>query len=183
MNTPVISREDILRAARELALAPGAGALSMRAVAQRCGIAVGSVYNYFPTKADLTIAVVSQVWQEIFHPCLCGGPEGDLLGLTARLAEGIRRAAAAYPGFFARHMTVIADKAAGRAAMREYSVHVEKALLQALLSDPAVRRDVWDDRFTPQVFASFVFDQLRADLLRGTDCSAFLEALIRRAVC
>lgn len=73
MNTPVISREDILRAARELALAPGAGALSMRAVAQRCGIAVGSVYNYFPTKADLTIAVVSQVWQEIFHPACAAG--------------------------------------------------------------------------------------------------------------
>ena len=69
MNTVVTSREQILAAARELALS--GGELSMRAVAARCGIAVGSIYNYYPTKADLTIAVVAEVWQEIFHPGLC----------------------------------------------------------------------------------------------------------------
>ena len=48
MNKVVTSKEEILAASRELVLEKGIMSLSMRSVAEACGVAVGSIYNYFP---------------------------------------------------------------------------------------------------------------------------------------
>ena len=45
MNTVVTSREDILKASRELIQRQGWQGLSIRAVAAACGVSVGSIYN------------------------------------------------------------------------------------------------------------------------------------------
>lgn len=66
MNTVVTSREEILRAAGEMVKVVKGDGVSMRGIARECGIAVGSIYNYFPTKNDLMIAVVVEMWKEIF---------------------------------------------------------------------------------------------------------------------
>lgn len=61
MNTVVTSREDILKASRELIQRQGWQGLSIRAVAAACGVSVGSIYNYFDSKADLVGAAVESV--------------------------------------------------------------------------------------------------------------------------
>lgn len=182
MNTIVTSREEILKAARKLAITQGTPSLSMRAVAQSCGIAVGSIYNYFPTKADLTIAVVAEVWREIFHPLLCTGREESFLSLVDRLTESIRQGISAYPGFFAGHSIMVEDKEKGRAAMGAYFSHMSGALLSALRNDPGVRRDSFDSGLTAEDFVEFVLDFLRTDLLFGRERGALLRELIVRVV-
>ena len=59
MNKTVTSKEDILSVSRELAAEKGIQEINMRSVAARCGVAVGSVYNYFSSKNDLMIAVIA----------------------------------------------------------------------------------------------------------------------------
>lgn len=39
----------------------------MRTVAKECDIALGTIYNYFPTKMDLIIAIVESFWAECFR--------------------------------------------------------------------------------------------------------------------
>ncbi len=46
-------RERLLRAARELVARGGYGAARVNAVARRAGVATGTVYRYFPSKAEL----------------------------------------------------------------------------------------------------------------------------------
>ena len=58
MNKVVTSKEEILAASRELVLEKGIMSLSMRSVAEACGVAVGSIYNYFPSKAELLSALL-----------------------------------------------------------------------------------------------------------------------------
>src|SRR3954453_22031904 len=48
----------ILDAARDLAAEGGMAAVQISAVAQRAGIAAGTVYRYFPSKAELFAALV-----------------------------------------------------------------------------------------------------------------------------
>lgn len=67
MNTVVTSKEQILKASRELIRREGWSAVNIRSVAAGCGVSVGSIYNYFDSKADLIGAVVESVWCEIFH--------------------------------------------------------------------------------------------------------------------
>lgn len=73
----------------------GAGALSIRAVAAACGVAVGTVYNSYPTKSDLVNDVVGRFWQRAFSDRMgavtAGGvadlEEGDA-GTTAHADTG-----------------------------------------------------------------------------------------------
>jgi len=51
-------RENILACAKKEMLAQGFDALNIRNVARGCGIAVGTVYNYFPSKDMLAAAVM-----------------------------------------------------------------------------------------------------------------------------
>jgi len=57
MPKQVIDRESLVSQAYAIASRDGISSLSVRKLASACGIAVGSVYGYFPTKADLTAAV------------------------------------------------------------------------------------------------------------------------------
>jgi AcrR family transcriptional regulator len=51
----------IIAAAREAASEGGMGAVQIAAVAQRAGIAAGTVYRYFPGKTDLVAALVQEI--------------------------------------------------------------------------------------------------------------------------
>lgn len=66
MNTVVTSKEEILKTSREQIQAQGWSAVSIRAVAAACGVSVGSIYNYFDSKAALVGATVESVWCEFF---------------------------------------------------------------------------------------------------------------------
>lgn len=50
LNKTVTSREAILAASQKLVMEKGLQAVNMRTVASVCGVAVGSVYNYFPQR-------------------------------------------------------------------------------------------------------------------------------------
>lgn len=67
MNTVVTSKEEILRVSRALIQEQGWAALNIRSVAAACGVSVGSIYNYFNSKAELVGETVESVWHEIFH--------------------------------------------------------------------------------------------------------------------
>ena len=49
-----------------LALKEGLDSINMRKVASEGGIALGTIYNYFPGKADLTYAIMNAFWNEAF---------------------------------------------------------------------------------------------------------------------
>ena len=67
MNTVVTSKDEILKTSRELIRSQGWSAISIRSVAAACGVSVGSIYNYFDSKAELVGATVESVWCEIFR--------------------------------------------------------------------------------------------------------------------
>ena len=62
-----ISKEKILIFSREIVAEEGLNALSIRKLASRCDLAVGSIYNYFPSKDDLLIETIESVWEDIFR--------------------------------------------------------------------------------------------------------------------
>lgn len=66
MNTVVTSKEEILKNSRVLIQQQGWSAVSIRSVAAACGVSVGSIYNYFDSKADLMGATIESVWQGNF---------------------------------------------------------------------------------------------------------------------
>jgi AcrR family transcriptional regulator len=53
-------RKRIVAAAAALASRGGVEAMQMRTVAERAGVALGTLYRYFPSKMDLVVAVVAE---------------------------------------------------------------------------------------------------------------------------
>jgi AcrR family transcriptional regulator len=60
-------REHILESARRQLTEKGFSGLSLRGVASDCGIAVGTTYNYFSSKADLASAVMKDDWDHVLE--------------------------------------------------------------------------------------------------------------------
>ena len=67
MNKTVTSRAELLAAAKHIVYQEGLDQLNIRRLAKECGIALGSVYNYFPSKSDLIFGVIEDFWTHMFH--------------------------------------------------------------------------------------------------------------------
>lgn len=59
-------REIILDQARDIVVNEGFGNLTIRRVSKNTGIAVGTIYNYFPTKDDLILQLMEDYWYSYF---------------------------------------------------------------------------------------------------------------------
>lgn len=63
-NKAIISKDNILEVAFAIASEKGLVDLGIREVADACSVSVGSVYNYFPSKAHLISEVVGRYWEQ-----------------------------------------------------------------------------------------------------------------------
>lgn len=59
-------QEKIFESAKELFYKDGYEGVDMKAIAKKCGIAVGTLYNYYPNKDALYIEVFEKSWQSTF---------------------------------------------------------------------------------------------------------------------
>lgn len=171
MNTIVTSREQILSSALEMARESGLTALDMRGLAARCGVAVGSLYNYFPSKSALMAAVVGEIWRGILPPAP-DQPRGDFIGALERLYEGALRGSDEYPALFTAHARMFtgSGRDTGRQAMNDMIGEIRRVLERELSADERVRADAFGDDLTREQFVAFVMDSLTA-MLR-CDCAS-----------
>ena len=103
MNTIVTSREEILKASRELIRQEGWSAISIRSVAAACGVSVGSIYNYFDSKTELVGATVESVWEEIFHRPENADMFQNIVSCITWMFERMAYGSRQYPGFLTLH--------------------------------------------------------------------------------
>lgn len=66
MKPQATSTQQILQACRQIVRAQGLGSISIRSAAAASGVAVGTIYHYFPSKEALLLAVTADVWSQIF---------------------------------------------------------------------------------------------------------------------
>lgn len=55
-------QENILKCGREILLTEGYAELTMRKIAAKCGIAVGTIYRYYESKEYLSAAIMLEDW-------------------------------------------------------------------------------------------------------------------------
>ena len=99
-RTPHIARKQaarhqaILAAARAVATEGGMAAVQVAAVAERAGIATGTVYRYFPSKAELVTALVGVTAEREIAAISKAGKAapGPLSALAAAIATFATRA-------------------------------------------------------------------------------------------
>jgi AcrR family transcriptional regulator len=82
-------RRDILDSAAALFKRDGFAAASIEQIAERAALSAGTVYNYFPSKADLLLALVALDGQEVraAGAALVAAPPTDPVKAVCRLLE------------------------------------------------------------------------------------------------
>ena len=92
-------REAILAAAYDTLAEKGIAAVQIAPIAERAGIACGTVYRYFPSKAELVAAVVTTLCEQEIAALAeaAAAAPGPLSALAAAVATFARRAIARRP--------------------------------------------------------------------------------------
>lgn len=184
MNQAATSKDKILDASNRIVAQQGITAVNMRTVATECGVAVGCIYNYFPSKSDLMNATIEKIWLDIFHM-----NKGDMqfdrfIDALAWLFQRIQQGSLKYPDFFSMHALNLSTKkhTTGKIMMDRYLHHVNIELVHILLIDKNVREDVFNEALTPKHFVDYVMSLLISKLLRKDEEYASLLKLIENCI-
>lgn len=183
MNPAVTSKEQILSVCREIIAGEGVSALSMRAVAERCHVALGSLYNYFPSKDDLLTAAVESVWEDIFRQAQ-PEPGMSFPDYVVWLFDALRGGAGPYGSFLTAHALSLSGGAKDRARgmMAQVIGRLRGELLEVLAHDPHVRAGAFGEVLRADDFVDFVLSSLLTLLMRESDSCAVLAEMIRRTI-
>ena len=106
----------------------GYGNLTIRSIASACGVGVGTVYNYFPSKDDLVAAYLLEDWNGCVAAIAAAGTDSDSPGPVVRCIHDQLLA------FAHRHQAIFRDAAASAAFAGSFSRY--HALLRSQLAAP-----------------------------------------------
>lgn len=168
MNHRVISKEQILEKAMEIALREGVDRVSIRKLAAACGIAVGSVYNYYPNKEALIAAVAERFWSGILAD-----------------QEKLYRKGISFTVFLEQYYSFLYGRLAQydkswlmQISGRESEKSVIRMLKSVLLEDRRVNGSIWNMELNEDAFCQYVVTNLMALLQVGeSNCRFFLFLL------
>ena len=181
MNPPNTSRGEIMRVSRKIVSEKGLPALNMRTLAKECGIALGTLYNYYSDKDELVVAAIESVWQDILEK---RAPDSGVrfsqyvTQIYARILSGLTD----YPDFFAAHSISVAGSAKGKArgTMERCFGKIRGELHAALLADKNVDRSIFSETFREEDLIEHILDTITISIINGKpDCATLTEILDR----
>jgi AcrR family transcriptional regulator len=168
MNHRVTSREQILEKTMEIAIREGVDHVSIRKLSTACGIAIGSIYNYFPNKESLIAAVAEQFWSKILADQEMLYRSG--MGFTDFLEQ--------YYLFLYGRLAVYDKSWLLEINGRESEKSAIRMLKDVLQKDTRIRGSIWNMELNEDAFCSYVMTNLMALLRAGeNNCRFFLFLL------
>jgi len=183
VNKIITSREAILKVAKEIAYKDGISKINIRGVASACGVSVGSIYNYFPTKGDLVIAVIEEFWKSIFERGMCNNHNEVCF---IQFFEEIYMRFYDYLKIFKEDMlnqiSLLSkvEKAKGRQVESQYLKGIKGVMLYHLEKDKGINKDIWTEDFTKERVVAFVFQNMIAMLKSNEGDVSFFKEILRK---
>lgn len=151
-------RDTLLNLARSIADTDGIDAVNIRTIAQRAGIATGTMYNYFSNKDEILLALTEEYWMQtlleigtiISTDSFCEQLKEIFVLLRERIDQSTGKLMNNLGGL----------EALGQTRMVSMQSALEVSLIQRMEQDPEIREDIWNEQFTKQQFARFVMGNM-----------------------
>lgn len=182
MNRSATSKELLLKTATEIAYHEGISKLSIRRVAAESGIAIGTVYNYYPAKSDLILAVMEDFWRRVFHRSRFDVESCDFLDSYKQVFYSLKENLAAFEHSFLKDADSLSrmDSIKGKEMEQMYLSHMKEGMHRILLRDMAVRNDAFSDNFTSKALIDFSFSNLISLLRSGEEDCEYVLLVLRK---
>lgn len=184
LNTGITSKEAILKVCRDIVASKGLAAVSMRSVADKSQIALGTLYNYYDNKDELLLATVEYIWKDIFHMDSGCSKEQSFSSYVEYIFECVQAGAKHYPDFFTAHSINIAksQKEKAKSIMGNCFKHIKESMLEVLKADSNVSGDAFSSSFERSEFIDFVLENLLMLLVQGKKSCGMLTEIIQRTI-
>lgn len=185
MKKRVISKEYLLEIAHTIALEQGPESLSIRNVAKKANVSIGSVYNYFESKEDLTKNLITNIWEIYYQSILneCTGIKSYTRFLDIAYASLYNLTQDMY-SIFDFHLKNSSE--AERASAFEFHNHQIKTLNTLFHSmmkdDPNIRKDTWSEDFKEESFNLFVVKNYFTAIKNSEPNVNFLIKLVEKII-
>ena len=181
MNKSVTSKEELLKAAKDIAYNEGIDKINIRNVAKRCNVSIGAIYNYFPTKADLVLSVVEDFWNYtwIQKDSYAKDDEKFTVFFERYFKTLLKRLFQFENDWLAKiSMLSVQEKEKGIQLEEKCFEHIKHHLFDGIEKDRFIHNDLWNDDFTKDDFVDFVFLNMMSMLRYGKkECKFFLAIL------
>ena len=184
MNKSATSKELLLETAKEIAYREGISKLSIRRVAADSGIAIGTVYNYYPAKSDLVLAVMEDFWRSVFHRSRFDIESCDFQESFYQLFTSLRENLSRFEACFLKEINRygLSDSPKGKELGLLYLAHMKEGMLRILLRDTSVRMDAFSEDFSAKAFIDFAFSNLMILLQTEEKSCEFVQLVFHKLI-
>lgn len=184
MASPIISKESILKVAKEIVSTEGLNALNIRKVARESGIAIGSVYYYFPSKDELLIEVIENVWEDIFRIDEMDYEEISFVDFIEKIFNHTEEGIEKYPNFFSIHSVAFKAQNTNKAkgSMRKFIDKFKDNLLISIENDEDINQNAFNSDFTKEQLIEFILTGLMSIVLQKNYDTKTLVYMIKKTI-
>ncbi|MEG7531770.1 MAG: TetR/AcrR family transcriptional regulator [Hungatella sp.] len=182
MNKSATSKEILLQIAREIAYREGISKLSIRRLAADSQVAIGTVYNYYPSKSDLVAAVLEDFWRNVFHGDHFDTESDDFIKSFEEIYQRLKVNLALFHKEFLDDLISMekADRLNSRQTEQLYMEHMKSGMVRILKRDGRISPRAFAEDFTEKQFVDFAFSNMECLLHEeATDCAYFKQVLER----
>lgn len=173
-------RDTLLELCREAVDSGGREAVSIRSLAQKAGVAPGTVYNYFSNKDDILLALTEEYWRQALEEMELALSPGSFSKQLEEIFFFLRRRLHRSAGALMNSLGNV--EAAGQARMAAMQESLGKILLTRLERDPRIREDIWAEDFSKTEFIRFVLTHMMALWREEAPDPALFFTLVRRTL-
>lgn len=183
LNKAVTSKEELIATAIKIAQTEGIEKVSIRNIAQKRSISVGVLYNYFPTKADLILAVAAEFWSGVSEELsTLAANESSFLDFVSTYYGVLVKRLSDFESGWLTQMEALApkDKQRGRELESQCFDSLKRLLKLALNRDASIPQATWTADYRQETFIDFLFLHMMAMLRSGQQDCYFLRQTIQR---
>lgn len=183
----VITQEEILERAYNLAASEGLQALSIRSVAQACDVSVGTIYNSYASKTELINDVVSRFWQHAFTETMdmvTSHNDKNFITFCTTLSASLKRALKAFKKDFLNELSALSttDRLSAQKREQQSFIHARDGIKRALLDDPHIKQDRLTGALDPDNLSALIWEALLDSARDNTSYDETLFALLKKAL-
>lgn len=176
-------KEKILASAKGIALEEGISKINIRSVAEKSGVSIGTVYNYYPKKADLLVAVIEDFWlgalAEIDFKTL-----GDK-NFYEKIQEVYNNLYAYFHNFKENWLEQIflideKEKKLGRKKETEYFAKICTMIISLMDKDENISEKIWQNGISKEKMAEFILDNMILMFKKDESDFEFFLAILKK---
>ena len=170
--------EEILQIAQNLLNSQGIEKITIRAIAQKAGIATGTVYNYFSNKEEILFQITRSYWEKAFVEM-----ERELF--QEDFYQGLKASYALLQNKMKEPAGQVMKKLGnlekmGIVQMGAMEKQLSHMMVKALEKDHKVKKEVWNESFTKEAFGHFLVMHMVASLRYAEESIDFLGEVVQR---